>query len=448
MSTPQPGTEAGRPQAGEPDRADAAAPAADPKVRAAEKAPPPPPRKRVFFFAFLLVAGLLGYGAWKHWQESEAATETQREAETFVPEVQTITAEADAKPRQLTLPGQTEPFDTSTIYPRATGYVAERHVDIGSRVHKGDLLIRIAAPDLDQQLEQAKAQLQQVKAAQAQAQASLDQAKANLQLASVTFNRTNSLAQRGYETVQNNDNQRTQVDSQKAAVETAQAGIKVAAANVQAQQATVDRLSTLTQFERVTAPFDGMITTRGVDIGDLVNADSKTGDPLFTIAKDNVIRVAVNIPQAEAFGIRDGLAAEAYLPQMPEKTYTGTVARSSVALMNSSRVLDTEVDVANPRGELKPGAFVSVTFSIPRVRPSVLLPSEALIFNARGLQVATVQDDEVHMQPITIYRDFGKTVELRDGLNGGEQVVVNPPIDLQEHSKVKIKEKPEEEAKK
>ena len=359
-----------------------------------------------------------------------------------------ITAKAEGAPRKLTLPGQTAPFDTSTIYPRATGYVVERHVDIGSRVKKGDLLIRIAAPDVDQQLAQAKAQLEQVKASQSQAQASLDQAKANLELANVTFKRTNSLTQRGYETVQNNDNQRTQVDSQQASVETAEAGIKVAAANVLAQQATVDRLAVLTRFEQVLSPYDGIVTTRGVDVGDLVNADIKTGTALFTVARDDVLRVSVNVPQSDAFGIKDGLEAEAFLPQMPEKTYTGKVARSSVALLNASRVLGTEVDVANPGGELKPGAFVNVTFAVPRLRPAIVLPAEALIFNAQGLQVATVQDDEVHLQPVTIYRDFGKTVELRDGLNGGEQVVINPPVDLTEHARVTIKQAPREEAKK
>ena len=410
--------------------------------------PPPPPRKRVFAIAILLLACLIGYGGFKHWQTSRAADETQQETRDFVPTVETILARSDDAPRKLTLPGQTLPFDTSTIYPRATGYVVERHVDIGSRVKKGELLIRIAAPDIDQQLAQAKAQLEQVKAAQAQAQASLDQAKANLELANVTFKRTNQLTQRGYETVQNNDNQRTQVDSQQASVETAQAGIKVAAANVLAQQATVDRLEVLTRFEEVRSPYDGIITTRGVDVGDLVNADTKSGTPLFTVAKDDVLRVAVNVPQADAFGIRDGLDAEAFLPQMPEKTYTGKVARSSVALLNASRVLDTEVDVANPRGELKPGAFVNVTFSIPRQRPAIMLPAESLIFNAAGLQVATVQDDEVHLQMVSIYRDFGKTVELRDGLNGGEQVVLSPPIDLTEHMHVKVKQPPQEEAKK
>ncbi len=431
---------------GEP-QADAQAGAAD-KAASSMDNPPPPPRRRVFFFAFILIAGLLGYGGFKHWQESQAATQTQQETANFVPEVQTITAKGDDSPRKLTLPGQTAPFDSSTIYPRATGYVVERRVDIGSRVKKGDLLIRIAAPDVDQQLAQAKAQLQQVKAAQAQAQASLDQAKANLELANVTFKRTNSLTQRGYETVQNNDNQRTQVNSQEASVETAEAGIKVAAANELAQQATVDRLQVLTQFEQVIAPFDGIVTTRGVDVGDLVNADTKSGTALFTVAKDDVLRVSVNVPQSDAFGVKDGLTAEAFLPQMPEKTYSGKVARSSVALLNASRVLNTEVDIANPNGELKPGAFVNVTFSIPRLRPGVMLPAEALIFNAQGLQVAVVQDDEIHLQPISIYRDLGKSVELRDGLNGGEQVVSNPPVDLTEHTKVKVKQSPQEEAKK
>ena len=411
---------------------------------------PQVPRARVFVLAILLVAGLLGYGAYRHWQTSLAADATQRETANFVPEVQTITAKAEDQPYKVTLPGQTDAFDSSTIYPRATGYIAERRVDIGSRVKKGDLLVRIASPDLDQQLQQARAQLAQTVASQAQAQASLDQAKANLELANVTFKRTNTLTQRGYETVQNNDNQKTQVNSQQAMVETAEAGIKVAAANEQAQQATVDRLQTLTQFEQVIAPFDGIITTRGVDNGDLVNADTKTGAPLFSIAADKVLRVTVHVPQVDAFAIRDGLVADVNLPQMPGRTFTGRIARSSVSLLDSARTLDTEVDVQNPDGALRPGSFVNVTFNVPRLRPNVILPAEALIFNQGGLQVITVQDDEAHYQKIAIYRDFGKTVELRDGLNGGEQVVLNPPPDLPEGAKVKEKAqgKPQEEAKK
>ena len=250
--------------------------------------------------------------------------------------------------------------------------------------------------------------------------------------------------------MQNNDNQKTQVNSQQAMVETAEAGIKVAAANEEAQQATVDRLQTLTRFEQVVAPFDGIVTTRGVDNGDLVNADTKTGAPLFTVTADRVLRVTVHVPQANAFAIRDGLEADVNLPQMPGRTFTGRIARSSVALLNSARTLDTEVDVQNPDGALRAGSFVNVTFNVPRLRPNVVLPAEALIFNQGGLQVMTVQDEEAHYQKIAIYRDFGKTVELRDGLNGGEQVVVNPPPDLPDGAKVKEKPraKPQEEAKK
>ena len=414
----------------------------------AEREVPPLPRKRWMALVVLVVLCLLGYGAFEHITTYQRATQTQQETESFVPEVTTITAKADDQPVKLTLPGQTEAFYQSTIFPRATGYVAERRVDIGSHVKKGDLLIRIAAPDLDQQLAQAKGQLAQTVAAQAQAQATLDQAKANLALAQLTSQRYQKLTTQGYETVQNNDNQKTAVQSGGATVESGQAGIKVADANTQAAQATVDRLKALVAFEVVDAPYDGVITTRDVEVGDLVNADSKTGNPLFTIAYDKVLRVTVHVPQANAFAIKDGLTASAYLPQKPEETFSGKIARSSIALLNSARTLDTEVDVDNPTGALRPGAFVNVTFNVPRLHPNVIVPAEALLFNQHGMQVATVQDDEIHMVPITIYRDFGDTVELRDGLEGGEQVVINPPVDLMEHSKVKPKAKSEKQAEK
>lgn len=411
--------------------------------------PPALPSKWVFFVVLVGAALLLGYGGYKHWALDADATATQRETIDFVPTVRTITTQADTKPTKLILPGETDAFDTATLYPRATGYIAERRVDIGSRVKKGDLLVRIAAPDTDRQLDQARAQLKQVQATMAQAQATLDQAKAAQSLADLNFKRSKDLVQRGYETVQNNDTQQTNVTTQKASVGTAEAGIKVAAANEQAQQASVDRLVTLTQFEEVRAPFDGIIVTRGVDVGDLVNADSKTGASLFTVAKDAVIRATVHIPQANAVAIKDGLEASASVPQIPNRVFTGKIARSSVALLNSSRTLTTEVDIQNPDGVLRPGLFITMTFEIPRLHPNIVLPSEALIFNQDGLQVAVVQDDLVHMQPIKIYRDLGKTVELESGLNGGEVVVLSPPADLRDGSKVKLEpKKPEEQAQK
>ncbi len=414
-----------------------------------DEAPPPLPRRRFFVGVVLVAACLLGYGAYEHWVTYDRATHTQQEAIDFVPEVNTITAKAEDGPIKLTLPGQTEPFYTSTIYPRATGYVAERRVDIGSHVKKGDLLIRIAAPDLDAQLAQARAANEQAIAAEGQSRAQLAQANANLSLAQVTSKRFETLTKQGYQTVQNNDNQSTQVQSQQANVETAQAAIKVATANTQGAAATVQRLEAQVSFERVEAPFDGVITTRGVEKGDLVNADNHTGTALFTVAADKELRVTVHVPQANAYGIKDGLVGTAYLPQKPEQTFSGRIARSSVALLNSARTLDTEVDIDNSTGALKPGAYVNVTFDIPRERPNVVLPAETIVFNQNGLQIAVVQDDQVRFQTISIYRDFGKTFEVRDGVNGGEQIIMNPPPDLRDGQKVKIKPKPpEEQAKK
>jgi HlyD family secretion protein len=265
----------------------------------------------------------------------------------------------------------------------------------------------------------------------------------------LNFKRSDDLTQRGFDTVQNHDTQQTNVTAQQAALETANAGLAVAKANEQAQQATVARLETLTQFEDVRAPFDGVVTTRGVDVGDLVNADSKTGNALFTISKDAVVRVTVHVPQSNAVAIHDGLEAAVTVPQIPDRIFTGKIARSSVALLNSSRTLTTEADVQNPDGALRPGLFVNVSFEVPRLHPNIVLPAEALIFNAQGLQVALVQGDQIHMQPIAIERDFGKTVELREGLQGGETVVLSPPSGLEEGSKVKVEpKKPEQEARK
>ena len=414
-----------------------------------KEAPPPLPRRRFFVGVVLVAACLLGYGAYEHWLTYDRATQTQQEAIDFVPEVTTVVAKAEDGPIKLTLPGQTEPFYSSTIYPRATGYVAARRVDIGSHVKKGDLLIRIAAPDLEAQLAQARAAQEQAKAAEGQARAQLAQAQANLQLAQVTSKRFETLTKQGYQTVQNNDNQSTQVQSQTANVDTAQAAIKVAGANTQGAGATVQRLEAMVSFERVEAPFDGVITTRGVEKGDLVNADNHTGTPLFTVAADKVLRVTVHVPQANAYGIKDGLIGTAFLPQKPDQTFSGRIARSSIALLNSARTLDTEVDVENPNGALKPGAYVNVTFEIPREHPNVVLPAETIVFNQNGLQVAAVQDDQVRFQTISIYRDFGKTFEVRDGVNGGEQIIMNPPPDLRDGQKIRMKAKPpEEQAKK
>ena len=397
----------------------------------------PPPRKRPFLIALLALSSALGLGGWHHWQTYQTSLETQEDVVSFVPTVRTVPAEEDDKPMTLTLPGQTEAFDHADIFARATGYIAERRVDIGSRVKKGDLLVRIAAPDLDQQKRQAEAQLGQLRAQLAVANADVEQAKANVTLANVTDARTATLAGQGWASKQNADQSRAQMLTATASLTAATAKVKVAEANITAQQATVDRLRTLTTFEDVTAPFDGIVTARMVDVGDLVHADSGSGTPLFSLDSSDVLRTTVQVPQSAAVNIHDGVRAKVQVAQMPDRTFDGTVSRSSVALRSSVRTLDTEVDVANPDGALRSGLYVNVTFEVPRAHPGLRIPSEALIFDAAGTQVAVVQpDDTVKLQPITIARDLGTVLELRSGLKGGDTVVLNPPADLRDGSRI------------
>jgi HlyD family secretion protein len=404
-----------------------------------EQTPPPPPRKRILVFVLVPVLALLGLGGYLHYRTYADAAETQQEHEDFVPRVRTAVAQKVDAPVDLTLPGQTEAFDSANLYPRATGYIAERRVDIGSRVHRDDLLVRIEAPDLDQQLAQAQAQLGQNQAAVSQAQAQVQSAQANTKLADVTKYRETTLANQGWETKQNADNATANYSVQSAGIANAEAGVAVALANLKAQQATVDRLQALTAFEQVKAPFDGVITARNVDTGDLLTQDRLGGNPMFSIVDDGVLRIAVYVPQSSAIGIHDGVEAQVTVPEMPGHIFKGRVARSSVALQASSRTMRTEVDVPNPDHLLRPGLFVNVAFSIPRQNPAIVVPDAALVFNAGGLQVATVQaDSTIRFQKVTIYRDFGTAAELRDGLAGGETLVLTPPTELAEGAKVQV----------
>lgn len=389
--------------------------------------------------AGIVAVGALGWGAWGHYQRDRAAAETQRETLAFVPVVQVAIAKREDGPVPFTLPGTVSAFDQATLYARATGYVAERRVDIGSRVKLGDLLVRIASPDLDQQQAQAQALLVQNQAALQQANAQVVQAKSNTDLATVTNGRTSQLAGQGWETKQDADNTRLGLSASKASLAAAQAAVQVALANVAAQFANVQRLQQLTAYENVTAPFDGIITSRSVDAGDLVSDGTGTGNVLFTLERDNVVRVQMSVPQSGAIGIRDGLEAKVRVPELPGRVFTGTVTRSSVALAQASRTMQVEVDVPNEDGTLHPGLYVNVEIGIPRSAPGIVVPAEAIVFNGQGLRVAVVRDDStLAFQDVTIYRDFGTSVELRGGLNGGERVALSPPAGLDQGAKVKL----------
>lgn len=404
--------------------------------REESREPPPPPGKAPFVLLVLAGLGLIGWGAYGHWQRDIEATRTLDKIRNVVPRVRTALAERADGPLDLTLPGETRPFLTAAIAARATGYIAERRIDIGSRVKAGDLLLRIAAPDLDQQLAQAQAQLGQLQAQRLQAEAQVEQAKANVTLANLTNNRTTTLADQGWASRQNADTSQASVLSQAATLAGAEAGVKVAAANIKAQEAVVERLKALAAFEQVVAPFDGVITTRNVDVGDLVRADNG-GTPLLAIDQDSTLRIAVNVPQNLTRGVAPGVDATIRVPQLPGRTFGGSVERSSVALQAASRTLTTEVDVPNPDGTLRSGMHADVTLKLPRDKPGVIVPSEAAIFAQGQLRVAVVKDDgRITWRTIRLRRDYGRALEVEDGVDAQTRIIIGPSPDLREDQPV------------
>ena len=396
------------------------------------------PAKRLALFVGVPVAVLIAIGVIGRLDTDAAADQTVKTAD-MTPTVGVATAKREDGPLQVSLPGQTEAFDYASLYPRATGYVVERRVDIGSRVHKGDLLIRIAAPDTDAQLAQAQAQVGQLEAAIVEAQASLKQAVANHHLADVTSKRSTVLAGEGWTPRQTADNDTANKKVQTESVQSAEAGIGVAEANLKAEKATVEGLQALVGFETVLAPFDGVITQRNVDIGDLLTANSTSGgSPLFTEAADDVLRANVYVPQSEAIGIRDGIDAKVTLPELPGRVFRATVSRSAVAIADASRSMQTQVDIPNETHVLRPGLYINISFAVPRPHPVVTIPDAAVIFNGDGLQVAVVENGHAHLRSITIEQDLGTIAELSAGLQGGEQVIVSPPADLIDGEPVKV----------
>ncbi|WP_315720796.1 MULTISPECIES: efflux RND transporter periplasmic adaptor subunit [unclassified Bradyrhizobium] len=370
----------------------------------------------------LLVAGGLSLGGWRHYQAARDLADSAEQARTAIPEVRVATVRASGDVMKVTLPATTTAFEAANIFARASGYIEKRHVDIGDHVKKGDLLAEITAPELDQQIAQAQATL-------AQNEAALQQAQASRELADVTNSRDSNLVKQGWLTAQQGDNDRLSLRAQQAAVNVAQS-------NITAQGAQIRVLEQEKAYQRVVAPFDGVITQRNVDNGSLVQAGSTF---MFTLMHANVIRTQVFIPQDEAFGVAPGVDADIRVPEIPNRTFPGKVTRIATALQPGSRTLLTEIDVPNPDNTLSPGIYCTVDLSIPRKTPSMSVSADALIFNQNDLHVAVVRDGIVHLQKVSIARDFGTSIEVRDGVKPGDQVVLNPPVNLVEGSKVAIR---------
>jgi RND family efflux transporter MFP subunit len=343
---------------------------------------------------------------------------------------------------ELELPGNIEPTTEAPILARADGYIAKRLVDIGDRVRAGQELAEIDAPELDQQLAQAKATVQQGQAALEQADANLRQGKADTELARVTAQRTGALLKKGAVSRQEDDQNQAQYQVKLANLDALEKAIQVQRSNLAAAQANAARLDNMQSYRVVRAPFDGVITLRNVDTGALVNAGSTL---LYRIAQTATLRTYVNVPQAFEDSVRPGQAATLRVANLPGREFPGTVARTSNALDPSSRTLLVEVQVPNAQNLLLPGMYARVDLSSARNQPPLLVPSEALIVRADGAQLAVVSDDHrVHLQKIDVGRDYGDRLEVLRGLQEGAVVIANPGdaiVDGQSVDPVMVEEK-------
>jgi RND family efflux transporter MFP subunit len=312
------------------------------------------------------------------------------------------------------------------MYARVSGYISKRKVDIGDRVKKGDLLVYISAPEIEYQLAQAEATLLQY-------QATVRQLLANMELARVTDARNVPLVERGYVSALDGDTYRLNLKSQEEQVQAAQA-------NVAAQAAQVEVARQQKAYQSVIAPFDGVITQRNVDVGDLMQGDATSGTFMFTVMQRDVIRTQVYVPQDQAFGLAPGVETTVRVPEMPGRTFPGKVTRIADALEPGTRTLLTEIDIPNPEAALQPGTYVTVELFIPRKTPSLLVPAQGIIFDENGMQVAVVKDGKANIQKITVTRDLGTAVEVDHGVKAGDQVILDPPVDLQNGQKVSIRQ--------
>lgn len=360
-----------------------------------------------------LVAGLavivaVGYGVYAYVERAHAVTATARERDQQVPDVRTMIARASTQPLSLDLPGETVGIETTPIGARASGYIDKRFVDIGTPVQAGQVLAIIRAPELDHRVEQA--------------QATLAQARANLALAQITARRSGGLVGGGAVSKQNFDVDRLTQNARQSEQKAADA---VLAETAQRQA-----------YTSITAPYDGVVTGRAVEAGDLVSADS-TARPLFVVTRTDRLRVRVHVPQDAALTLKVGEPASMSVPERPGQIFKGTVTRTGHALEQGSRMLPVEIDIENHDNRLTAGLYAEIHFDLPRAAPVIMVPSEALNYEADGLSVETVEtDNKIAVRKVKIGRDYGDHLEVLDGLPDGSQLVVHPPSALHEGSVV------------
>jgi RND family efflux transporter MFP subunit len=414
--------------------------------------------------------------------QNQEIDKAQAKAEEHIPVVSVAKSETAPSQLNLNLPGAIEAIVETPIYARTNGYVRQRYADIGDRVSAGQLLAAIETPEIDESQRETQAQVLTNIAGKAQSEANrerasadlaraiaeLSQSKANLvqleadeKFAQSTFARWEKLGAQGAVSLQDVDEKETrlkmaraskqagldriagaesEVVAARARLRAEQANVNVSSANIVAAQARANRSTSEKSFQNVVSPFAGVITERNVDQGSLVTSGSDSSRlPLYKLARIDTAKVYVDVPQYSAQGIRVGQPVNVFLKEFPGKTFTGTVARTSVALDATARTLRTEIHIANKELLLVPGMYADVTFSVPRPSEVVLIPANALVMRAEGPQVVTLtKNNHVHYRAVRLGEDLGKQVEIVAGLPKNEMVVVNPMDTLTEGTAVSI----------
>jgi RND family efflux transporter MFP subunit len=380
--------------------------------RSNEVGRPQRPRRRwlglaiaLIVVAALLVSGIL----------SRVRARTTLKAETAqvaLTAVSVVSPKQTAPAEEIILPGNVQPFITSPIYSRTNGYLKKWYFDIGAHVKQGQLLAVIETPEVDQQLQQARS--------------NLSTAQANLELAAITKARYQGLLKSNAVSQQDVDNTVGTYNANKAIVE--------------ADQAAVDQYAALVSFEKVYAPFDGVITARNTDIGDLINSGSNANakTDLFHIAQPGTLRVYVNVPEEYSRGTKVGMTADLSLAEFPGRKFQGKLVRTADAINVTTRTLLIEIDVANPTGTLLTGSYTEVHLAVPTQASNFLLPVNTLLFRSEGLQVGVVRDGKVVLSAVTPGHDFGNQIEIVSGLKPDDQVIINPPDSLVTGQQVQI----------
>jgi RND family efflux transporter MFP subunit len=358
----------------------------------------------------LAVAGILVTGILR--RVRAGATVSAETAAMAVPLVNVVSPQPTAPSHELVLPGNVEPYMTAPIYARTNGYLKKWYIDIGGHVKNGQLLAEIDTPEVDQQLQQSRS--------------NLATAEANLKLAEITNIRYQGLLKTNAVSQQDADNAAGTFNANQT--------------TVQAMQANVKQLETLQSFERVYAPFDGIVTARNVDVGDLINSGSAPGTKtdLFHVAQPGKLRVYVYVPEEYSQAAVAGLTAELTLAEFPGRRFPGKLVRTANAINNATRTLQAEVDVDNPTGKLLSGSYAEVHLKLPGLASTHLLPVDTLLFRSEGLQVAVVKDSKVVLTQVTPGHDFGDQIEILSGLNGDESVIQNPPDSVLDGQQVQI----------